>query len=158
MKLLKIPKSLQIVTDLKFAIFILIIIAISSSFGSFIEQDESILFYQENYKSDSPIYGFIDWKLITNLELDHIYRAWWFLTLLIILGICLISCTLTRQFPLFKNSKDYIFKQESKSFKNLPFFAINLRFELSKYYKTILCLKSQMSHVLCSKYLNSLFF
>jgi len=122
MKLLKIPKSLQIVTDLKFAIFILIIIAISSSLGSFIEQDEPIIFYQENYKSESPIYGFIDWKLITNLELDHIYRAWWFLTLLIILGICLISCTLTRQFPLFKNSKDYIFKQESKSFKNLPFF------------------------------------
>jgi len=122
MKLLKIPKSLQIVTDLKFAIFILILIAISSSLGSFIEQDEPIIFYQENYKSESPIYGFIDWKLITNLELDHIYRAWWFLTLLIILGICLISCTLTRQFPLFKNSKDYIFKQESKSFKNLPFF------------------------------------
>ena len=122
MKLLKIPKSLQIVTDLKFAIFILILIAISSSLGSFIEQDEPIIFYQENYKSDSPIYGFIDWKLITNLELDHIYRAWWFLTLLIILGICLIGCTLTRQFPLFKNSKDYIFKQESKSFKNLPFF------------------------------------
>ena len=122
MKLLKITKSLQIVTDLKFAIFVLIIIAISSSFGSFIEQDEPLLFYQDNYKSESPIYGFIDWKLITNLELDHIYRAWWFLTLLIILGICLISCTLTRQFPLFKNSKDYIFKQENKSFKNLPFF------------------------------------
>jgi len=115
-------KILKIFTDLTFAIFILLLIAFGSSFGSFIEQDESILFYQENYPSIKPIYGFIDWKLITNLELDHVYRAWWFLSLLIILGICLVSCTITRQFPLFINSKEYIFKKEKKSFKSLPFF------------------------------------
>ena len=122
MKLLKTQKLLKIFTDLKFAILILIIIAIGSSLGSFIEQEEPLLFYQENYPSSKPIYGFIDWKIITGLEIDHIYRAWWFLSLLIILGICLISCTITRQFPLFVNSKEYIFKTEKKSFKNLPFF------------------------------------
>ena len=106
MKLLKTQKLLKIFTDLKFAILILIIIAIGSSLGSFIEQEEPLLFYQENYPSNKPIYGFIDWKIITGLEIDHIYRAWWFLSLLIILGICLISCTITRQFPLFVNSKE----------------------------------------------------
>ena len=122
MQLLKSAKIIKIITDLRFSILILILIAVSSSLGSFIEQDETLLFYQENYPIDKPIYGFINWKLITIFEIDHIYKAWWFLTLLIILGICLISCTMTRQFPLFKNSKDYLFKKEIKSFNALPFF------------------------------------
>lgn len=122
MKIRNIQKGIKIFTDLTFAILILILIAIASSFGSFIEQDEPLNFYQENYPIEKPIYGWIDWKLITTLELDHTYRAWWFLTLLIILGICLISCTITRQFPLFLNSKEYLFKKEKKSFQNLPFF------------------------------------
>lgn len=140
MKLLKIPKLLKIFTDLKFAILILIIIAIGSSLGSFIEQEEPLLFYQENYPSNKPIYGFIDWKIITGLEIDHIYRAWWFLSLLIILGICLISCTITRQFPLFVNSKEYIFKTEKKSFKNLPFF---VKIQNIFYVKEMILLKLQ---------------
>ena len=122
MKLFRTQRIVRLFTDLKFAIFVLILIAIGSSFGSFIEQDEPIGFYQQNYPIEKPIYGFINWKIITNLEINHVYRAWWFLTLLIILGICLISCTITRQFPLFINSKEYLFKKEKKSFKNLPFF------------------------------------
>jgi cytochrome c biogenesis protein len=120
MKLLTVQKSLKIFTNLKFAILILIIIAIASSFGSFIEQDEPILFYEQNYKI--PIYGFINSQLILTLGLDHVYRTWWFLLFLILLGICLISCTITRQFPIVLNSKEYLFRKEKKSFLNLPFF------------------------------------
>ena len=110
MKLFRTQRIVRLFTDLKFAIFVLILIAIGSSFGSFIEQDEPIGFYQQNYTIEKPIYGFINWKIITNLEINHVYRAWWFLTLLIILGICLISCTITIQFPLFINSIEYLFK------------------------------------------------
>jgi cytochrome c biogenesis protein len=122
MKLFKIQKNFKIFTSLKFAIVILIIIAISSSFGSFIEQDEPITFYKEQYPINKPIYGFITWQVILGLGIDHVYRTWWFLALLVILATCLISCTVTRQFPLFINSKDFFFKKEKKSFKNLPFF------------------------------------
>ena len=122
MKLLKIQKSLKIFTDLKFALIILILIAFASSLGSFIEQDEIPSFYEETYPISKPIYGFITSNFILTLGIDHIYRVWWFLLLLIILGISLISCTITRQFPLFLTSKDYIFKKEKKSFFNLPFF------------------------------------
>jgi cytochrome c biogenesis protein len=122
MKLLKIQKSLKIFTDLKFALVILILIAFASSLGSFIEQDEIPSFYEETYPISKPIYGFITSNFILTLGIDHIYRVWWFLLLLIILGISLISCTITRQFPLFLTSKDYIFKKEKKSFFNLPFF------------------------------------
>jgi cytochrome c biogenesis protein len=119
MKLLKIQKSLKIFTDLKFALFILSLLAVGSSLGSFIEQDEPISFYEENYAI--PIYGFINTNFILNLGLDHVYSTWWFLSLLITLGISLISCTITRQFPLFQNSKDYFFRKKGNSFLTLPF-------------------------------------
>ena len=140
MKLFKLKKLFNLFTNLKFAIFILLIIAISSSFGSFIEQEEPIFFYQENYPINQPIYGFIDSNLIINLGLDHIYRTWWFLSLLLILGTCLISCTMTRQFPLLVNSKEYFFKQKKKSFLELPFF---VKIQNSYYLKEMILLKIQ---------------
>jgi cytochrome c biogenesis protein len=119
MKVIKVQKYVKLLTDLKFAILILAMIAFTSSLGSFIEQDEPILFYQENYSN--PVYGFIDKNFILQLGLDHIYTTWWFLTLLAILSFSLIGCTITRQFPLFKNSKEYFFKAQKNSFLNLPF-------------------------------------
>ena len=124
MKIFKIQNSLKILTDLKFAIIILGIIAILSSVGSFIEQDESLFFYQKNYQIDKPIYGFINWKFIINLGLDHIYTTWWFLLLLTILAFSLIGCTITRQLPLVERSKEYFFKKKKNSFKTLPFFTL----------------------------------
>ena len=140
MKTLKQQKLLKIFTDLRFAILILVMIALGSSIASFIEQEEPLSFYQQNYPVEKPIYGFINWKIITFFQVDHIYRAWWFLILLIILGICLISCTVTRQFPLFINSKEYIFKKEKQSFKNLPFF---VRIQNFFYLKETILLKLQ---------------
>jgi len=122
MKLLKIQKSLNLITDLKFAIFILALIAIVSSLGSFIEQDENLLFYQNNYPSNKPIYGFIDWQFITFLGLDRLYTTWWFFVLLSLLAISLISCTITRQFPIFKNAKELLFKKKYNSFFTSNFF------------------------------------
>jgi cytochrome c biogenesis protein len=122
MKLLKLQRIGKIFTNLKFAIIVLAILAFTSSLGSIIEQDETLDYYQQNYLSINPIYGFIDWKLIKIFGLDHIYTTWWFFTLLLILCISLISCTLTRQFPLYLNSKDYFFKNRTSSFLTLPFF------------------------------------
>ena len=84
MKTLKIQKIPKILIDLKFSILILAMIALASSFGSFIEQDESTNFYEENYPITKPIYGFITSKVILTLGLDHVYNTWWFLLLLLI--------------------------------------------------------------------------
>ena len=140
MKSLQTKKIIKILTDLKFALAVLLAIAIASSLGSFIEQDEPIFFYQQNYPLEKPIYGFINSNFILILGLDHIYRTWWFLSLLVILGVSLVSCTITRQFPIFKNSKDYSFKKEKKSFLNLPFF---VKIENIYYLKEIILLKIQ---------------
>ena len=140
MKLLKIQKSLKVFTDLKFAILVLTILAIASSLGSFIEQDEPLAFYQQNYASNAPIYGFISWNLILALGLDHVYTTWWFLSLLVTLGVCLISCTITRQFPIFVNSKEYFFRKKGNSFLALPF---SVKVKSVYYLKEAILLKIQ---------------
>jgi cytochrome c biogenesis protein len=140
LKLFTIQKSLRFFTDLKFAILILLLIALGSSLGSIIEQDEPLSFYQQNYSEKNPIYGFINWKLIRFLGLDHLYTTWWFFFLLIILSISLISCTITRQFPLFFNSKEYFFKKQKTSFQNLPFF---VRMNNIHYFEELTLLKIQ---------------
>ena len=110
MNIVNFKKILKLFIDLKFSIFLLIVIAAISSLGSFIEQDENTAFYEENYPINRPIYGFITYKTILFLGLDHVYINWWFLLLLVILAISLIGCTISRQFPLFYNSKEYFFK------------------------------------------------
>ena len=140
MKKLKIQKILKILIDLKFSILILALIAFASSFGSFIEQDEPQNFYEENYPLEKPIYGFISSKIILNLGLDHVYNTWWFLSLLLILGLSLIGCTLTRQFPLVENSKEYFFRKQINSFLKLPF---SIKLQNRFYLKEIILLKLQ---------------
>lgn len=138
MKFFKLQKYFKLLIDLKVAILILGLIAIFSSLGSFIEQDESIAFYQENYAK--KIYGIIDSNLILNLGLDHVYTTWWFLTLLILLATSLIGCTITRQFPILENSKDYFFKKKGTSFLKLPF---SVRLKTIYYIPELLLLKLQ---------------
>lgn len=140
MKTLKIQKIPKILIDLKFSILILAVIALASSFGSFIEQDEPTSFYEENYPLTRPIYGFITSKIILRLGLDHVYNTWWFLLLLLILSISLVGCTLTRQFPLLNNSKTYFFRKQEKSFLKLPFV---IKLKKSFYLKETLLLKLQ---------------
>ena len=119
MKVIKFQTFIKLITDLKFAMVLLGVIALISGMGSVIEQDEPISFYEENYKE--AIYGFIDSNFILNLGLNHIYVTWWFLFLLILLSLSLIGCSINRQFPLVNNSKEYFFKKEKNSFQNLPF-------------------------------------
>jgi len=138
MKLFRIQNFLKIVTDLRFAIFVLAIIAGISSLGSFIEQDEPISFYQENY--EKPIYGIINANLILNLGIDHVYSTWWFLSLLLLLAICLVSCTMTRQFPLLKSSKEFFFRGKKNSFLKLPF---SIKIKNISYLKEVILTKIQ---------------
>jgi cytochrome c biogenesis protein len=119
MKLINLKKVFKVISELYFGIFLLVLIALTSSFGSFIEQDEPISYYEENYAK--PIYGFINSSFIFFFGLDHVYTTGWFLSLLLLFGISLISCTISRQFPLFLTSKEFFFKQKKNSFLTLPF-------------------------------------
>ncbi len=113
-------RKLLIFLDLKFAIFLLLLIALLSSLGSIIEQNQSIEFYQQEYAV--PLYGFLDWKFLLFFSLDKIYETWFFWILLFCLVISLISCTFFRQFPLFQNSRFPFFKKKKESFFSLILF------------------------------------
>ena len=54
--------------NLKVAIALLFIIGILIALGTFIEQDQTLAFYKENYPETKPIWGFIDWKFLINLN------------------------------------------------------------------------------------------
>ena len=71
-------KIILYISSLKFAIFLIIFIAISSGLGTLIPQGNSASEYLSSYNSN-PIFGFIDGKRILFLELDHIYTSNWFL-------------------------------------------------------------------------------
>lgn len=136
-------KRLKIFLSLQFAIGLLFLIAFLSALGTIIEQDETLAFYNENYSSAKALYGIIDSKFLLFFGLDHIYRTWWFLFLLLCLGFSLTSCTIVRQFPLVKNSKEYFFKKEIRSFQKLPFF---VQFQSSYYVKEVFLTKLHSSH------------
>lgn len=110
---------LPLLADLRLAIALLLIIAISSISGTVIEQGESMAFYQENYPEKPALFGFLTWKLILLLELDHVYRTWWFLSILILFGASLTACTFTRQFPALKAANRWKFYEQKQQFEKL---------------------------------------
>lgn len=140
MKIISLQKTFKLIIKLEFALLNLGLIAVCSSLGSFIEQDEPSFFYEENYPLNRPIYGFITSKFILFLGLDHVYTTWWFLGLLGILAISLTGCSITRQFPLLNNSKEYFFRKQKVTFLNLPF---SIKLKNFFYLKETILLKLQ---------------
>jgi cytochrome c biogenesis protein len=140
MKLLKIQNSFKFFNKFSFGILILVVIALASSIGSFIEQDEELSFYQKNYPIEKPIYGVISWQLIQNLGLDHVYSTGWFISLLVLLAISLVSCSVTRQFPIVTNAKEYFFKKQSIAFLRLP---LSVKFKTIYYLKETIIIQLQ---------------
>lgn len=91
-----------LLADLRLAIALLLAIAVFSVFGTVIEQGQTVAFYQANYPEAPALFGFISWKVILALGLDHVYRTWWFLALLILFGSSLLTCTFKRQLPALR--------------------------------------------------------
>jgi cytochrome c biogenesis protein len=110
-------KFIKFFANLELAIFLLLLIAFFSGLGSIIEQDKSFTFYIKNYSK--TILGFPTWKYLKILDLDHIYTAWWFFSLLLIFGVCLLSCTFSQQFPALKFARRYYFYSYSSQFNKL---------------------------------------
>lgn len=110
---------LKKLANLQLAILLLFIIGAVIALGTFIEQDQTLDFYRENYPEASPIFGFLTWKVITLLNLDHVYTAWWFITLLVLFVSSLLACTFTTQLPSLKTFKIWKFLGGVDQFKML---------------------------------------
>lgn len=110
---------LPVLTDLRLAIALLLIIALFSVSGTVIEQGETPAFYQANYPEHPALFGFLTWKVIQVVGLDHVYRTWWFLSLLILFGTSLTACTFTRQLPALKAAQRWKYYEEPRQFQKL---------------------------------------
>ena len=107
------------IADLRFAIAILLIIALSSIIGTVIEQDQSIEFYKLNYPLTDRVFGFLSWDLILKLGFDHVYKTWWFIAFIILFGTSLFTCTLLQQLPSLKISRRCQFFRTFQQFQRL---------------------------------------
>ncbi|MDX2231279.1 MAG: cytochrome c biogenesis protein [Leptolyngbyaceae cyanobacterium bins.349] len=113
--------------DLRLAIALLLAIAIFSISGTLIEQGQSLQFYQANYPESPALFGFLTWKVILLLGLNHVYSTWWFLALLILFGSSLTACTFKRQLPALRwFSRTWNFYTQPRQFQK---FALSAEFD-----------------------------
>ena len=125
-------KIFRLLADLRFAIFILLLISFCSIAGTIIEQDQSIEIYKTNYPLTNPVFGFLTWDQILRFGLDHVYKTWWFLTLILLFGVSLISCTFLQQLPSLKIARRCQFFRTTGQFYRLKFSTVLTNFSLSK--------------------------
>ena len=112
-------KVFRLLADLRFSIFILLLISFCSIAGTIIEQDQTIETYKINYPLNNPLFGFLSWDLIINLGLDHVYKTWWFLTLIVLFGCSLTLCSFLQQVPSLKIARRCQFFRTTSPFYRL---------------------------------------
>ena len=112
-------KILKSLADLRFAIILLLLIALFSIIGTIIEQDQSIETYKINYPLSKKIFGFLSWDIIIKFGFDHVYKTWWFITLISIFGLSLLLCTTLQQVPSLKISRSCQFLRKTQQFQKL---------------------------------------
>jgi cytochrome c biogenesis protein len=87
--------------SIKVAIVIIALIAISAVIGTILPQENFIpslnpgAYYPQTYGTFGEIYY--------TLGFSHMYTSWWFVSLMLLLGISLIICSLERVVPLYKS-------------------------------------------------------
>nr|YP_009294505.1 c-type cytochrome biogenensis protein [Asparagopsis taxiformis]AOM65988.1 c-type cytochrome biogenensis protein [Asparagopsis taxiformis] len=102
--------------NLNFSIFILLLIASISVFGTIIPQDQNLSYYQFNYPVHHSLFN-LNWQIIINYNLNHVYTTWWFILLLVIFFTSLIVCTFSRQLPGLKKARKWKFFQQTQSLR-----------------------------------------
>ena len=125
-------KIFRLIADLRFSIFILLLISFCSIAGTIIEQDQSIETYKMNYSLTNPVFGFLTWDRILQFGLDHVYKTWWFFILISLFGISLISCTFLQQLPSLKIARRCQFFRTTGQFYRLKISTILNNFSFNK--------------------------
>lgn len=120
------------VADLRFAIFILLLISLLSVIGTIIEQDQPMEVYKINYPLTNAVFGFLTWDKIINFGLDHVYKTWWFFTLIFLFGLSLVSCTFLQQLPSLKIARRCQFFRKPVQFSRLKIFTTLTNFSFNK--------------------------
>ena len=125
-------KFFRFIADLRFSIFILLLISFCSIAGTIIEQDQSIEVYKLNYPLTNPVFGFLTWDRILQFGFDHVYKTWWFFTLIFLFGLSLVTCTFLQQLPSFKIARRCQFFRTTEQFYRLKISTLLNNFSFHK--------------------------
>jgi cytochrome c biogenesis protein len=125
-------KIFRFLADLRFAIFILLLISFCSIIGTVIQQEQSIETYKLDYPLTNQLFGFLSWDIILKFGFDHIYRTWWFFSLILVFGVSLITCTFLQQIPSVKMARRCQFFRTTKSFNRLKISTTLTKFNFNK--------------------------
>jgi cytochrome c biogenesis protein len=106
------------ISDLRLAIVLLLVIALTSGIGTAIPQKESSAFYHERYDG-TPWLGLLRGDGLLALQLDHVYSSPWFLALLAWLGLSLLLCSWRRQWPALQASLRWIDYRSARQLSKL---------------------------------------
>tara|TARA_Y100001968_G_scaffold333191_1_gene394637 strand:- start:15442 stop:16728 length:1287 start_codon:yes stop_codon:yes gene_type:complete len=116
--MLRFGKIILWLSNLKVAIGLLLVIAIASSLGTAIPQGEIPEFYIEKY-GENPWLGLLKGEILLSLQFNHIYSSYWFLALLIWLGLALMICSWRRQWPMLRSATRWIDYRSPAQIKKL---------------------------------------
>jgi cytochrome c biogenesis protein len=122
----------RLLADLRFSIFILLLISFCSLVGTIIEQDQTIEIYKINYPLSNPVFGFLSWDRILQFGLDHVYKTWWFFALIFLFGLSLVLCSFLQQLPSLKIARRCQFFRTTRQFYRLKISTILTYFSFNK--------------------------
>ena len=122
----------RFIADLRFTITVLLLISLSSIIGTIIEQDQSIEIYKMNYPLSNPLFNILTWDKILIFGFDHTYKTWWFICLIGLFGVSLITCTFLQQLPSLKIARRCQFFRNITQFNNLNFSTILIKAKFTK--------------------------
>lgn len=141
-------KIFRLLADLRFAIFILLLISFCSIIGTVIEQDQPIELYKINYPLSSPVFGFLSWDRIIYFGFDHVYKTWWFLLLIFLFGCSLVLCSFLQQLPSLKIARRCQFFRTNNTFYKLNNYTI---LTTSSFSKILACIKMEQYSIFQQK-------
>ena len=107
-----------LLSDLRLAIVLLLLIAIASAIGTILPQGEERSLYLERFNAD-PWLGLVNGDRMLQLQLDQVYSSGWFLALLAWLGLALILCSWRRQWPALQAALRWIDYREPRQLSKL---------------------------------------
>ena len=96
MEILK--KVYKYIASMKFAIILLIVVAIACVIGSLVPQGEQFLQYRDSYSERTAAF-------ILAFHLDDVFHSWWFIALTALLCLSVLLCSLTRVRTLIRQTK-----------------------------------------------------
>lgn len=91
-------KILRFISSMKFALILLVILAVTCSIGSFVTQKQTYAWYSARYSERTA-------ALIMALRLDDVFHSWYFIAISAFLCLNLMACNVVRLPALIKRTK-----------------------------------------------------